>query len=151
MLVLMCDAGESRYAIDSADVIEVAPFVNYDHVAHAPEWLAGMFAHRGVATPLIDFTLLLTGHPCPRRWSSRILLVRLEAEDTPKKIGVLAERVTTAEIDEQAVQAASSAAMEALGPILRDGGGMFQLVDPSRLLSREGRDLIRPVPEEGNT
>jgi chemotaxis-related protein WspB len=150
MLVIMCHAGENRYAIDSADVIEVVPLVNYDTLADAPNWLAGVFAHRGVATPLIDFTMLLTGRPCPRRWNSRILLVRSEAEDMPKKIGVLAERVTTAEIDEQAVPTAPPSAMEALGPILLDGSGMFHLVDLSRLLSRERRDIMQPVLEKGN-
>jgi chemotaxis-related protein WspB len=150
MLVIMCHAGENRYAIDSADVIEVVPLVNYDTLADAPNWLAGVFAHRGVATPLVDFTLLLTGRPCPRRWNSRVLLVHSETEDIPKKIGVLAERVSTAEIDEPAVPMVPSPTMEALGPILLDGRGMFHLVDFSRLLSRERRDLMQPVLEKGN-
>ena len=101
MLVLMCHAGENRYAIDSADVIEVVTLVNFDTLADGPDWLTGVFAHRGVATPLVDFTLLLTGRPCPRRWNSRILLVQFEAEEMPERIGLLAERVTTAEIDDQ--------------------------------------------------
>ena len=96
MLVLMCHAGANRYAVDSAAVIEVVPSVDFNLVAESPEWLAGVFAHRGVATPLVDFTQLLTGQPCPRRWNSRIILVRFEADDLPSQLGLLAERVTTA-------------------------------------------------------
>jgi hypothetical protein len=40
--------------------------------------------------------------------------------------------------------------MGTLGPILLDGTGMFHLVDLSRLLSRERRDLMQPVLEEEN-
>jgi chemotaxis-related protein WspB len=153
MLVLMCHAGASRYAVDSASVIEVVPCVQFDSVADSPEWLAGVFAHRGAATPLVDFTLLLTGQPCPRRWNSRIILARFEAEDMPSRIGLLAERVTTAEIDEQAKAAPTdpSSAVESLGPILLDDRGMFQLVDLSRLVSGERRSAIQPALSEGTS
>ena len=151
MLVLMCHAGENRYAIDSASVGEVVPCVNVDTVAGSPEWLAGVFAHRGVATPLVDFTQLLTGEPCPRRWNSRIILTRLESEGVSEQLGLLAERVTTAEIDTQATASPTtrSTAMEALGPILLDERGMFQLVDLSRLLSGDRRSAIQPILSRG--
>ena len=150
MLVLMCHADTNRYAIDSASVIEVVPCVDFDAVADTPEWLAGVFAHRGVATPLVDFTLLLTGRPCPRRWNSRVILVRMEADDMPSQLGLLAERVTTAEIDDHAKAATTeaSSAMEALGPILLDDRGMFQLVDLSRLLSDDRRSAMQPAISE---
>ncbi len=150
MLVLMCHAGENRYAVDSASVIEVVPCVDFDSVADSPNWLAGVFAHRGVATPLVDFTLLLTGCPCPRRWNSRIILVRFEADDMPSQLGLLSERVTTAEIDDQAKATTTdaSSAMDALGPILLDDRGMFQLVDLSRLLSDDRRSALQPAISE---
>lgn len=151
MLVLMCHAGANRYAIDSASVIEVLPYVSFDTVSDSPAWLAGVFAHRGVATPLVDFTQLLTGQPCPRRWNSRIILTRFEAEDAWEQLGLLAERVTTAEIDTGATVAPTtrSSAMETLGPILLDERGMFQLVSISRLLSGKRHSAIQPVlPKE---
>jgi chemotaxis-related protein WspB len=152
MLVLMCHAGDNRYAVDSASVVEVVPCVNVNTIAGAPEWLAGVFAHRGVATPLLDLTRLLTGQPCPLRWNSRIMLTRIEMEDVPEQLGLLAERVTTAEIDTQATaarEANRSSAMESLGPILLDERGMFQLVDPSRLLSGDRLSVIQPILSEG--
>lgn len=149
MLVLMCQAGENRYAIDAEAVVEVLPYVNFDERAGAPPWLAGAFAHRGTATPLLDFTQLLTGRPCPRRWNSRILLVRCDAKDMPDKIGLLAERVTTAEIDDPMPHAPSSD-MEALGPILLDDQGMFQLVDVSRFLSTKRSAAAQTVLDKGD-
>ncbi len=150
MLVLMCHAGENRYAVDSASVIEVVPCVDFDSVAESPDWLAGVFAHRGIATPLVDFTLLLAGRPCPRRWNSRIILVRFEADDLPSQLGLLAERVTPAEIDDQARATITdkASAMDALGPILLDNQGMFQLIDLSRLLSDDRRTAMQPVVSE---
>jgi len=134
MLVLICQAGNNRYAIDSANVIEGVPLVNFDTLVDTPAWLAGVFAHRGAATPLVDLTLLLTGHACPRRWNSRIILARLDAEGMPDKVGLLAERVTTAEIEDRP-PTTSPSAMEALGPIRIDECGMFQLLNLSRFLS----------------
>jgi chemotaxis-related protein WspB len=145
MLVLMCHAGENRYAFDSAHVVEVVPSVNSNPVAGSPEWLAGVFAHRGLATPLVDFTRLITGHPCPCRWNSRIILARFDIEDMPEQIGLLTERVTTAEINDQqrASTTGPSSGMEALGPILLDDRGMFQLVDLSRLLTGDRRSAVQ--------
>jgi len=147
MLVLMCHAGKNRYAVDCASVIEVVPYVDFDTLDDSPKWLAGVFAHRGVATPLVDFTLLLAGSPCPRRWSSRIILVHCDIEDLPGQLGLLAERVTTAEIDDQAraTTAEEKSVMEAVGPILLDDRGMFQLVDLPRLLSVDRRSALQPA------
>ena len=153
MLVLMCHAGTSRYAIDSARVVEVTPSVHFDPVAESPEWIAGVFTHRGRATPLVDLTQLLTGRPCARRWNSRIILARFDVDELPLQLGLLAERVTTAEIDTQATATPTeaSSAMERLGPILIDGQGMFQLVDLARLLSADRRAAIRRNLSEGTS
>lgn len=149
MLALQFHAGNHRYALDAADVIEVLPLVNFETPAEAPECLGGLFAHRGVATFLVDLTLLLTGRPCPRRWNTRIMLVQFDADDMPKTIGLLAERVTTAEIETKTPTTRCSG-METLGPILLDENGLFQLVDLSRLFSAERRKRLRSALEERN-
>ena len=41
--------------------------------------------------------------------------------------------------------------MEALGPILLDQRGMFQLLQLPRLLSVERRRRVQPLLEKGNT
>ena len=132
MLVLMCRAGDNRYAIDSACVVEVVPYVHTDSVADAPPWLAGVFAYRGRATPLVDLTLLTSGQTCPRLWSNRIIVARFDAPDMPSQLGLLAERVTTAEIDATAQTASTdeSAGMETLGPLLLDDQPRPRSLDP---------------------
>ncbi len=153
MLVLMCHAGENRYAIDSTHVVEVVPYVRCESVADAPNWLAGMFAYRGYATPLVDLTRLTTGEPCPRRWNSRIIIARLDGEDRGQRFGLLAERVTTAVIDGQIPDrpASDSSGPAATGPVLLDEHGMFRLVDPARLLTADGRDALASIEPEGTS
>jgi chemotaxis-related protein WspB len=147
MLVLMCTAGENRYAIDSSHAVEVVSCVQFERVVEAPDWVAGVFAYRGRATPLVDLTLLTAGVPCPRRWNSRIIVTRLVAENVPQLFGLLAERVTTAEIDVQPSDqtTGSDSEISGLGPILLDDQGMFQLLDMSRLFSADRRKALESV------
>lgn len=134
MLLLMCQAGANRYAIDTRSVVEVVACVDCQPVPDAPAWLAGVFAYRGRAIPLVDLTRLLADQSCPRRANSRIILVRCAAKGVPEPIGLLAERVTIAEIELAATTAADPPRHEARGPILFDRRGMFQLLDLTRLL-----------------
>ena len=77
--------------------------------------------------------------------------MRIEADGLPRQLGLLAERVTTAEIDDQARATTTdkASAMDALGPILLDDQGMFQLIDLSRLLSDDRRSAVQLVASEG--
>lgn len=134
MLLLMCQAGANRYAIDTRSVVEVVACVDCQPVPDGPTWLAGVFAYRGRAIPLVDLTRLLSGQPCPRRANSRIVLVRCAAAGIPETIGLLAERVTVVEVDLAGTPAAGPERHEARGPILFDQRGMFQLLDLTRLL-----------------
>ena len=152
MLVLMCEAGGHRYAIDTSRVVEVVSHVRSETVNEAPQGSAGMFAYRGRAIPLVDLTLLTTGQPCPRRWNSRIAITRCDAEDQHRLFGLLAERVTAAVIDDQGPKrpAGDFSGLSAGGPVLLDEHGMFRLVDPTRLLAADGGDAVRPIPSEGS-
>jgi chemotaxis-related protein WspB len=145
MLVLMCCADEHRYAVPAACVVEVVPSVRFDPVAETPDWLAGVFAYRGRATPLVDLTQMITGASCPRRWNSRIMVIHFDSEGMPETLGLLAERVTTAEIDAEDAAGDNRSEVGALGPILLDERGAFQLIDLSRLLGGERREAIQPI------
>ena len=150
MLVLMCEAGESRYAIDSACVVEVISCVNLERLPKAPDWLAGIFAYRGRAVPVADLTRMTASQPCPRRWNSRIIVARFELQDMPPLFGLLAERVTTAEIDLQADAAMGheSAEVTAYGRILMDEQGIEKLIEPSLLFSTDRRRALQPIVSE---
>ncbi|NQT40872.1 MAG: chemotaxis protein CheW [Planctomycetes bacterium] len=153
MLVLMCEAGGHRYAIDTSHVVEVVSHVRSQRVVEASERSGDMFAYRGRATPLVDLSLLTTGEPCPRRWNSRIIIARAGAEDHHQRFGLLAERVTTAVIDGQIPDrpASDCSGLSATGPVLLDEHGMFRLVDPTRLLGADGRDVLAPIEPEGTS
>ncbi|MBL9123678.1 MAG: chemotaxis protein CheW [Planctomycetaceae bacterium] len=138
MFVLMCQAGAIRFALDASRVLEVLPYVHCQPVAEAPRWLVGAFACRGRSVPLADLTCLLTGQAAAIRWNSRILLWQPNTGAFAGPIGLIAERVTTAEIDPQKLAAESGSAHDSAGPVLLDERGMFQLVDPDRLLVKQG-------------
>jgi chemotaxis-related protein WspB len=150
MLVLMCAAGENRYAIDCSHVVEVVSCVQFEPVVEAPDWVAGVFAYRGRATPLVDLRLLTAGVPCARRWNSRIMVTRLEGDNVPQVFGLLAERVTTAEVDAQPSSraAAGDSEVSGLGPMLLDDQGMFQLLSLSRLFAADRRTALQSVVSE---
>ena len=150
MLVLMCEAGESRYALDASCVVEVVPCVRLEPAVGTPDWLAGTFSYRGRAVHVVDLTYLTTGLSCPRHLSSRIIVAELQLQGLPSRLGLLAQRVTTAQIDTPVADTASKRAeLSPYGRILLDGQGMFQLIDPSRLFSADRRQALQPMVSEG--
>lgn len=149
MLVLMCEAGNSRYAIDSSCVVEVVPCVRLEIEAGAPDWLAGTFSYRGRAVHVVDLTCLTTEQSCPRHLSSRIIVAEWQLQGLPPLLGLLAQRVTTAQIDTPADGTTDEPVeLSPYGRILMDELGMFQLIDPSRLFSPQLRQAFQPMVSE---
>ncbi len=149
MLVLMCEAGENRYALDTSCVVEVVSFVRLEPVSAAPAWLPGMFVYRGRAVHVADLTQITTGRPCPPRRNSRIIVARFDLPNMPPLLGLLAERVTSAEIStETAASNQDDADLATCGQILLDDQGMFQLIDPALLFSQERLSAFEPIIAE---
>ena len=149
MLVLMCESGGSRYALDAACVVEVVPCVRLEPAVGTPEWLAGTFSYRGRAVHVVDLAYLTTGLPCARYLSSRIIVADLPVQGLPSPLGLLAQRLTTAQIDAPAADtAAPRAESSPFGRILLDGQGMFHLLEPSRLFSADRRRALQPLVAE---
>src|SRR5438876_12301717 len=96
MLVLMCQAGGQRYAVDARAVAQVVPRVQLEAVAGVPEWLAGLCVCRGQVVPVVDLCRLIADHPCPRRWSNRVLLLSVPLRQSSRLCGLLVESATTA-------------------------------------------------------
>jgi chemotaxis-related protein WspB len=143
MLLIMCHAGASRYAIDSRHVCEVLPRVALHRLAGSPYWLAGMLVCRAAATPVVDLVQIVEGRDCPERLSSRIVILRIESPSEGRRFGLLAENVELRETH-AAPQAAGGgpAAHAALGRLCLDEQGVFQLVDIERLLSEGRREAL---------
>jgi chemotaxis-related protein WspB len=99
--MLLFRLGNSRYAIPVADVVEVAPRVELDALARAPEYVAGLFNYRGRHAPVIDLCQLMHRRRCADSFTSRIVMVDFPLRDGGKRtLGLLAEQVTeTVELD----------------------------------------------------
>jgi chemotaxis-related protein WspB len=149
MLLIMCNAGENRYAIDSRHVSEVLPQVNLHRLTGSPPWLAGMLIYRGAATPVVDLTQLTEGMPCPNRLSSRIVVLQTELRGIPRRFGVLAERVGLREmLADRGEPGRETAGPAALGKLGLDDQGIFQLVDIALLLPEDRQAILFPTVEE---
>ena len=64
-----------RYALDAREVVEVLPLLRLKRIPEAPEWVAGVFSHRGVLVPVLDLCAMAFGRaaPAPARascWSN---------------------------------------------------------------------------------
>lgn len=50
-----------RYALDAREVVEVLPLLRLKRIPEAPEWVAGVFSHRGVLVPVLDLCAMAFG------------------------------------------------------------------------------------------
>lgn len=90
MLCLIFHAGGDRFAMATREVAGVLPLVELHRVGHSPDWLAGLFDYRGTITPVLDLPHMLRGADCPRRLSTRIVLVNYPVRGvTARPLGLL--------------------------------------------------------------
>jgi chemotaxis-related protein WspB len=149
MLLIMCNCGANRYAIDSRHVSEVLPRVNVHRLTGSPPWLAGMLIYRGRATPVMDLMQLTEGTPCPDLLSSRIVVLKIELAGSSRQFGVVAERVALREIrDEPGESGSETDGPVALGRLRLDEEGIFQLIDIRRLISDDRQAVLVPSTEQ---
>ena len=95
MLLVLFQLQDDAYAIDSAKVIEVIPFLMTQKIPMTPKFITGMVNYRGNPVPVIDLGLLLNEKPCRQQLSTRIILISVSVGQKFKKIiGLLAENVT---------------------------------------------------------
>ena len=150
MLLLMCQVGSNRYAIDSCNVREVLPRVNLHRLSGDAPWLAGLLIHRGAAIPVLDLTQLTERTACPNRLSCRILIVEADRAGTPRIVGLLVEQVGLSETQfapkDEAGEAAGSTA---LGRLCLDDQGIFQLIDMSLLIPESRQAVLFPATVKG--
>ncbi len=95
MLLLLFTLQDEAYAIDSAKVVEVIPFLLTQKIPMTPKFIIGMANYRSTPVPIIDLGLLLNDQACRQQLSTRIILISLSLGGQFKKIvGLLAENVT---------------------------------------------------------
>ncbi len=131
MLMLLFQAGDHLYAIDSAQVIEVIPIIVLRPLNHVPNYIAGVFNYRGALVPVVDLCRLLHQVDCRSRFSTRIIMVQYTASDgTHHQLGLKAERVTETlnRPDLDAKQTTQVSDAPYLGNLFMDEKGMIQQI-----------------------
>ena len=89
-LFLVFFIDNERYALAATDVVEVLPRLPLKPIAHAPAWVAGVFAHREHMVPVIDISAMTFGSAAVARTSTRLVLVNYRA----RLLGLLLEQAS---------------------------------------------------------
>lgn len=149
-LFLLFRIGAERYAVEAVEVAEVLPRLTLKPIAHAPHWVAGVFAHRGAVVPVIDLSALTFGQPAKSRTSTRLVLVhyRPDAERAAQLLGLILEQATDtlrcapSEFKDYGVDNRQA---PYLGPVREDELGLLQWIRVQDLLNESVRDLLFPA------
>ncbi|MFY0730346.1 chemotaxis protein CheW [Pseudomonas sp. NFX15] len=150
-LFLVFRIGSERYALQAIEVAEVLPRLPLKPIAHAPAWVAGVLAHRGVVVPVIDVSALTFGTPAQARTSTRLVLVSYRPQPTAETqlLGLILEQATdTLRCDPADFQpyGLDNRQTPYLGPVRKDEQGLLQWLRVSDLLDDQVRALLFPSP-----
>lgn len=94
MLVLLISLGETQYAIDCKQIVEVISLVRLQNIAQMPEYVAGLLNYRGQIIPVIDLCQLLVNNQYEQKLNTRIIIVKFNQQETVYLLGLIAEQVT---------------------------------------------------------
>lgn len=149
MLMLQFQLGNSRYAIPAAEVVEVAPHVELETIAMAPDCVLGLFNYRGLHVPVIDLHRLINYSSCSNSFTSRIILVNYPLSNgTQRILGLLAECVTeTVDIDAEDFTSTGLNMEQApfLGHAARCETGLVQRISVNELLTESIQSQLFPA------
>ncbi|WP_397449493.1 chemotaxis protein CheW [Pseudomonas sp. NA-150] len=149
-LFLQFRIGNERYALEAMDIAEVLPRLQLKPIAQTPDWVVGVFAHRGVMVPVIDLSALTFGRPAQARTSTRLVLVhyRVDAERPRELLGLILEQATDtlrcapSEFKDYGLDNREA---RYLGPVREDEQGLLQWVRVQDVLSDAVRELLYPA------
>ena len=140
-LFLVFYIGNERYALAATDVVEVLPRLPLKPIAHAPSWVAGVFAHRDRMIPVIDISAMTFGSPAVARTSTRLVLVNYRGQ----VLGLMLEQASdTLRCNPADFQPYGLDNRDApyLGPVRSDQHGLVQWISIDELLSPAVSALI---------
>ena len=146
-LFLVFYIGDERYALSATDVVEVLARLPLKPIAHAPAWVAGVFAHRGQMVPVIDISAMTFGHEAVARTSTRLVLVNYQPQpwSEARWLGLILEQATdTLRCDPAEFQPYGLDNRQApyLGPVREDAQGLMQWIGVADLLTAPVRALL---------
>jgi chemotaxis-related protein WspB len=138
MLFVIFHCGESRYALNASNVVEVLPLVHWTPVTDTPADVAGIFNYHGVAIPLVDLSERLARRPSRNWMSTRIIVIQRGAGAEKDLLGLVAERVTnTARQNEVDFQNCAAAGAKISIQSEAHTGTMIQLIDVEKWFGSE--------------
>jgi len=152
MLFIVFKAGNTNYALEARQVIEVVPLVTLWACPGAPAYIAGLANYRGIGVPVIDLGRLIGGAPCAVYLSTRIILTPYPGVDNKQRIiGLLAETVTNTVEREEADFGQNNVAVpgtSCLGKLAVSGTGFIQRVVVAQLVPKELEQMLFAEPEK---
>lgn len=149
-LFLVFRVGGERFALDTREIAEVLPRLPLKPLAHTPDYVAGVLAHRGALVPVVDVSALSFGIPAPQRTSTRLVLVhyRVDPLRPDLLLGLILEQASnTLRCDPAEFRPYGVDNRDApyLGPVREDAEGLLQWIGVQDLLNDEVRALLFPL------
>ncbi|MGE1154988.1 chemotaxis protein CheW [Pseudomonas kitaguniensis] len=147
VLFLTFHIGGERYALKATEVAEVLPRLSLKPIAHAPAWVAGIFAHRGALVPVIDLCALTFGQPAQARTSTRLVLVNYQPQPwvEARWLGLILEQATDTlrcGLGEFKPYGLDNREAPYLGLVREDALGLTQWIGVNELLTEPVRALL---------
>ena len=146
-LFLVFHIGSERYALKATEVAEVLPRLPLKPIAHAPSWVAGIFAHRGALVPVIDLSALTFGTAAQARTSTRLVLVNYQPQPwvEARWLGLILEQATDTlrcGLEEFQPYGLDNREAPYLGLVREDALGLMQWIGVNELLTEPVRALL---------
>ncbi|UII72712.1 chemotaxis protein CheW [Pseudomonas sp. HN11] len=146
-LFLVFHIGDERYALKATEVAEVLPRLPLTPIAHAPTWVAGIFAHRGALVPVIDLSTLTFGKPAQARTSTRLVLVNYQPQPwvEARWLGLILEQATDTlrcDLGEFKPYGLDNREAPYLGLVREDALGLMQWIGVNELLTDDVRAML---------
>ncbi len=95
MLLLIFELEGGRYAIETSQIAEIVPLVKLKKIPLAPDYVAGLMNYRGKPVPVVDLRYLAEGKQSVEKFSTRIILLNYQINQTREAIlGLIAEQIT---------------------------------------------------------
>ena len=140
-MLLLFMVGGDRYGMDITDVVEVIPFIPLKKLSHTPNYVAGVFNYRGLAVPVIDVSMLISGKPAQNYFSTRLVIINYPLPNGGRRlVGLITEHATETIKTSPSDFISSGLSIkgnEYLGRIMMNEKGMVQCIEISRLLPAE--------------
>lgn len=146
-LFLVFHIGDERFALRATEVAEVLPRLPLKPIAHAPLWVAGIFAHRGALVPVIDLSALTFGKPAKARTSTRLVLVNYQPQPwgDARWLGLILEQATDTlrcDLGEFKPYGLENREAPYLGLVREDALGLMQWIGVNDLLTDDVRAVL---------